>query len=165
METNETTPDQLLRSFEGRSLKSIIVFTIVVHAVILIGTSIPSLVGSMMGEDISDLSPEERLEAAAEKAKEALAVIDEERDRDANAATAKIAEMFDVKPQDLGDRLQAGAPKAAPDPVTPSTPEEAPATDGGEPEKPKSEIEKEIEKVAPGPEMPPVEDEEEDLFK
>ena len=41
--THETTPDELLDTFRGRSLKSIVLFTLAVHAVILLGTGMPTL--------------------------------------------------------------------------------------------------------------------------
>ena len=47
----EITPDQLMEPFQSRGLKSIIVFTVAVHAVVLIGTSIPFLWKSVAGGD------------------------------------------------------------------------------------------------------------------
>jgi hypothetical protein len=168
MEKHETTPDELLGSFKGRSLKSIIVFTVVVHAVILVGSSIPSLVGGFVGEDTSAMDEDARLAAATEKAKAALENINGERDREANAALAKIAESYGLKPQDLGERVEskASGPSVTSKETEPSTPP-APAGAAGpeEPGEPKSAIEEEIEKVEPGPEVPPIGDEEEDLFK
>ena len=145
----ETTPDQLMRAFEGRSLKSIILFTIVVHAVLLIGTSVPYLFGAVTGEDNSAKPEEERLEIAA---------------KEATAAIREIAERYDLKPQELSSRFSDGAPQAPA--ATPektdsaSTPEDTSADAAEEPE---SLIEQEVKKVEAGPELPPVEDE--DLFK
>lgn len=165
MEKDETTPDELLGSFKGRSLKSIIVFTVAVHAVILIGTSIPSLLGGMVKEDLSDMTEDERISAAVGKAKDALKVIDEERDRKANATLAEIAENYGLEPQALGDQLEAPQVKetATPEPE----PEASDPVDSETPgdTEPKSAIEQEIEKVEKGPAVPPVEEEEEDLFK
>ena len=48
-DVDETTPDELMEDFRGRSLKTIIVFTIAIHAVVLLGTSVPFLVKSVMG--------------------------------------------------------------------------------------------------------------------
>lgn len=138
----ETTPDQLMKTFEGRSLKSIILFTIVVHAVLLIGTSVPYLWGAVAGEDTTGQSEEERLQAAA---------------KEATAAIREIAERYQLKPQELSSRFTDGAPKApaaTPAPETPTT-EDSPEPD--------SLIEQEIQKVEEGPELPSVEDE--DLFK
>ncbi|MGB1129883.1 MAG: hypothetical protein ACPG4K_07525 [Haloferula sp.] len=165
MDKNETTPDELLGSFKGRSLKSIIVFTVVVHAVVLVGSSIPALLGGMAKEDISDMSEEERVAAAVKKANAALEVIDDERDRQANAALAEIAEAYAMEPKALGDELKkpAAKPAATPAPAD-EAPEEAPAP-VEEDDEPKSEIEKEIEKVEEGPAVPSIDEEEEDLFK
>ena len=145
----ETTPDQLMRAFEGRSLKSIILFTIVVHAVLLIGTSVPYLFGAVAGEDNSAKPEEERLEIAA---------------KEATAAIREIAERYDLKPQELSSRFSDGAPKtpvATPEETDPASPPEDTSADAAE--EPESLIEQEVKKVEAGPELPPVEDE--DLFK
>ena len=99
MDKNETTPDELLGSFKGRSLKSIIVFTVVVHAVVLVGSSIPALLGGMAKEDISDMSEEERVAAAVKKANAALEVIDDERDRRNFTQIVEIANRPGEVPQ------------------------------------------------------------------
>ena len=149
--TNETTPDQLMKTFEGKSLKSIILFTIVIHAVLLIGTSVPYLFGSITGEDNAELGEEERLQTAT---------------KEATAAIREIAERYQLTPQELSSRFSDGAPKA-PAPANDETeaqngeePEADPEGEGGEPG---SIIEQEINKAEKGPELPPVEDE--DLFK
>lgn len=156
--TQEITPDQLLQSFRGRSFKSVILFTIIVHAVFICGTSVPYLMKALTGESSSKLGEDERTEIAAREAKEAL---------------LDIATKHGIKPQDLSTRIAGGAAPAAPkedappaasDPAPPETtqPEEA-----AEPEKPKSAIEKEIDVKKEGPEVPsiPVEEaSDEDLF-
>jgi len=147
--SNETTPDQLMKTFEGRSLKSIIIFTVVVHAILLLGTSVPYLFGAVFGKsEAAEESEEVRMTSAV---------------KDVQAAIRDIADQYGLKAQDLSSQFAGGAPKApesAPPEETPVASEEAPAAEG---EEPKSEIEKEIEKVEEGPELPPVEDE--DLFK
>ena len=139
--TEQTTPDELMESFKGRSLKSIVVFTVIVHAVILVGTSIPFLWKAVAGEDTSRLSEEERIEAAV---------------REATVSLREIAEEHGLKAQDLSNQFAGGRAKA------PKTTAPTPTTT--EPDKPENEIEKEINKVEVGPSVPPVE-EEEDLFK
>ena len=138
-----------MKSFEGRSLKSIILFTVVIHAVLLIGTSVPYLWSAIAGEDTTEQSEEERLQIAA---------------KEATTAIREIAERYDLKPQELSSRFTDGAPKApaavAVDTSAQSTPEVT-ATD--ETKAPESIIEKEIQKVEDGPELPPVDDD--DLFK
>ena len=152
MENNpESTPDQLLDTFRGRGLKTIILFTIAVHVVILLLTSVPYFMRTMAGKDTAKLSEEERVKLAM---------------KEATSSLRKIAEAHGLRPQDLSNRLDGAAPRApredaAPE-MTPATPTDA-ATPA-EAEKPKSEIEKEIEQVKEGPTAPPVE-EEVDLFK
>ncbi len=155
--TQETTPDQLLESFRGRSFKSVILFTVIVHVVIVCGTSIPYLMKTITGKSASKLSENDRTELAAREATEAL--------RD-------IATKHGIKPQDLSSRIAGGAAPKAPvekgeEPAPkeePVTPETAPTV---EPEKPKSEIEKELEVKQEGPKVPEIKVEEaseEDLF-
>jgi len=149
----ETSPDQLLDTFRGRSLRSIIVFTVIVHAVVLLGASIPFLWRAAAG-DRSKPSEEERVTLAVKEAPSSL--------RD-------IANAHGLRPQDLASRLDGSAPRAPrdkPAQEVAETPEGRPegATTGAA-APPKSEIEKEIEKVEEGPTVPPVGEEEVDLFK
>ena len=155
----ETTPDELMEHFHGRSLKTIVLFTLVVHAVLLVGTSIPSIVRAAMGGDTSEMSEQERIDKAV---------------REAKASLSEIAEQHGLKPQDLSSQFAGGkarAPRASAtskadptpgDPATSTPAEGEPATD---PEDPKSAIEKELDVKADGPALPKVEDEDEDLFK
>ena len=154
--TNETSPDELLDTFRGRGLKSILIFTVVIHVVILLGTSIPFLWKRIAGEDTSELSEEERTQLAV---------------KEATVSLRKIAETYKIRPQDLSNQLAGGRPKAttpkpaATDGDDPSPESETPASEG-DPEDPKSAIEEEIEKVEDGPEVPPIPEEEDvDLFR
>jgi hypothetical protein len=149
--TPETTPDQLLDTFRGRGLKTIILFTIVAHAVILLGTSAPYLWRSIIGKDTSTLSEDERVNLAM---------------KEATSSLRKIAEAHGLRPQDLASRLEGGAPRAPQGDAAPKPAGKAvePAPTTAEPEPPKSEIQKEIEKVKEGPVTPPVE-EDVDLFR
>lgn len=159
--TNEKTPDDLMRHFHGRSLKGIITFTLIFHAVVLLGSSVPYL-WNTFGKGTANLSEEERFKLAAKEADDTLRA---------------IAEKHGLKPQALGDRLADGKPKAAapaakPDAATPATPapttpdgtSDAPPAAGTQPAAAPSAIEKEIEKVVPGPTVPGIKDDE-DLFK
>lgn len=139
----ETTPDQLMAPFRGRSLKSIIAFTVAVHLVVLIGTSVPFFWNSVTGEDRPQLTEQQRVDLAV---------------REATAYLRKLADKNGLKPQDLSDRLAGGTPRAEVAKVPKS--EEVP-----QPEAPKSTEEKELEKTEVGPALPSVKDEEEDLFK
>lgn len=159
----ETTPDQLMEAFHGRSLKSIILFTLIVHIVVLGGTSVPFFIKTMTGKSVSKLGEQERTEIAA---------------REATSALRDIATKHGLKPQDLSTRIAGGAaPAAAPvkeapapreSPPATAPKEEPPAPAPGEPEKPKPAIEKQLEAKELGPKVPPIPTEEaddEDLFK
>lgn len=156
----ETTPDQLLDIFQSRSLTKLITFTIVVHVVLLLATSMPFIWKSVAGRDTSSLSEEERVKVAVGEATSSL---------------RKIAEAHGLSVQDLSSQFAGGpspasqpqeVPKATDPTEPPKTEGDKPAPYGGQPapDKPASEIEKEIGKVKEGPAVPPV-DEEEDLFK
>lgn len=149
--THETNPDELLDTFEGRGLKPIILFTVAVHAVVLLGTSAPFLLEKITGGNTSEASEEERVQAAV---------------KDATASLRKIADEHGIKPQDLGSQLAGGVP-TAPTSEPEETPDATVPSDSTEqPEEPKSAIEEELEKVEEGPEVPPIpEDEEVDLFR
>ena len=153
---NETTPDELMEAFRGRSLGSIIVFTVVVHAILLLGTSVPFIYKTVLGADSSALSEEERVEIAV---------------KEATASLREIAEEHGLKPQDLSNQFTAGKPRAPkPAAAKPETTGTTGTTDpAADPELPGSTFEAEINKVESGPSVPPIEpeedDEEEDLFK
>jgi len=148
---DETTPDELMEHFQGRSLKSIILFTVVIHAILLLGTSVPFLWKTFVGADNTGLTEEERVELAV---------------KEATVSLREIAEEHGLKPQDLSNQFTSGAPKASkasptPKPDTPTPGNGTP----NEPADPKSALEKELDKKATGPAMPPVDDDDEDLFK
>jgi hypothetical protein len=147
----ETTPDQLLESFRGRSFKSIILFTLIAHAVVIGGTSIPYLIKSAAGKSDSALTEAERTEIAA---------------REATAALRDIASKHGIKPQDLSSRIAGGAPKAVPKAAA-AIPKDAAATPAPEdPAEPNSAIEEQLDVKKDGPKVPPIEEvEDDDLFK
>ena len=146
----ETTPDQLMKHFQGSSLKSIIIFTLIVHAVLLAGTSAPYLYKTIVGENTSKMSEEERIEAAM---------------LEATVALREIAEEHGLKPQDLSSQLGSGAPRAPKATKKDDTTQDPQSDPGADSEKPKSSMEKELNKKATGPTVPKPEDDEEDLFK
>ncbi|HCI91831.1 MAG TPA: hypothetical protein DHV60_04675 [Verrucomicrobiales bacterium] len=142
---DETTPVELMESFQGRSLKSIVVFTLIIHALILIGTSVPFLIEKVAGKDNSELSEDERIELAVKKATSSL--------RD-------IADEHGLNVQDISNQFASGAKK----PKAPAKDSAKKPTPPADPENPKSTIEKELDVKADGPEIPKVEDDD-DLFK
>lgn len=143
---DEITPDELMESFHGRSLKSIVIFTLIIHAILLLGTSIPFLLEKVGGKDTSDLSEDERIQLAVKEATPSL---------------REIADKHGINVEDISNQFAGGSrkPKA---PAKETAKPAAPTED--EPEKPKSSIEKELDVKADGPEVPKVEDDE-DLFK
>lgn len=157
-QTQEITPDQLLESFRGRSFKSVILFTVIVHVVFIGATSVPYLMKLFTGDSASKLSENERTEIAA---------------REANDALRDIATKHGIKPQDLSSRIAGGAAPAVPKkdvPVAtgePAAPEASQPDVAEEPEKSKSAIEEQLKVKEEGPKVPtiPVEEAtEEDLF-
>ncbi len=143
------TPDELMEHFRGPGLKTIIVFTVLAHAVLLIGTSVPAIKKLVGGKESAALSEEERIEQAV---------------REATASLKEIAEEHGLKPQDLSSQFAGGASNPARRAIA-KTPADGAKTPTAEAEKPKSPIEEKIEKVEVGPTVPGTEDEEEDLFK
>ena len=147
---NDTNTDDLMNHFRGRSLKSILIFTLIVHIVVIGGTSIPYLVEKFTGPNKEKMSEEERTKIAV---------------KEATAALQKIAEEHGLQPQQLSDQFKGGSrPKAEPKDTEPApaeaTPKPKPDQDGKE----KSQYEKDLEKTAPAPELPPI-DQADDLFK
>lgn len=152
----ETTPDQLLDTFRGSSLKAIIVFTVIAHAVVLLGSSMSYLKETFAGGDTSKLSEQERLDIAA---------------KEATSAMREIATRHGISPEELGNRFAprttipatkeaaAKPEEKTPGPTTPEAtkPEDAP--------KPESAVEKQINIKQDGPAVPSLDTEKEDLFK
>lgn len=149
----ETTPDQLMEAFHGRSFKSIILFTLIVHVVVLGGTSVPYFMKSIAGKSDSKLSEQERTDLAA---------------REATSALRDIATKHNLKPQDLSNRIAGGAAPATPK-EEPPAPTAEPATPAPkEAEKPKTAIEQQLDVKEDGPTVPPVPADnasDDDLFK
>lgn len=148
----EITPDQLLETFRGSSMKNIILFTVLVHVVVLIGTSVPYIWKSVAGGDSSKLSEKERMEIAA---------------REATSSLREIASKHGVKPEDLSSNF---AGKTSVTPATETPKPESPANVESEKapeaaEAPQSAIEKELDVKEAGPKLPAIEQEKEDLFK
>lgn len=154
-QNKDITPDQLMDTFHGSSMKSIIIFTVLVHVVGITATSVPYLWKAVAGEDSSKLGEKERMELAA---------------REATSSLREIASKHGLKAEDLSSRFSGSAP-AAPAAPKEEAAAEKPAEEAPKgatptaPEKPKSEIEKELNTEKAGPDLPVIQDEKEDLFK
>ncbi|MFT7515064.1 MAG: hypothetical protein ACI9QL_004290, partial [Candidatus Omnitrophota bacterium] len=146
--------ESLMNSFHGPGLSKMMIVTIVVHVVVILGTSVPFMLKSVLGENTSELSKDERIEKAV---------------ADATSSLQKIADEHGLSPKEISDQFGTGKTMKPVERAKPSTEPEAPATSAQEPEKPKSAIEQALEKKAPGPGLPDVssdiEEEEDDLFK
>ena len=148
---NEATPDSLMENFKGKGLKPILVFTLVVHVVVILGSSIPYFFKMAFARDNSKRSETERIESAVE---------------DATSALRKIAKKHGLNPQDISDqfggrrsRSKPGAADEAPD----ATPD-ATGDTVTPPDREKSAYETNLEVKAEGPSVPSFEDEEDDIF-
>jgi hypothetical protein len=146
--TTDVMPDQLMQRFRGPGLKSMLVFTLVIHAVFILGTSLPGIVRGIVAEDTSEMTTEERAELAS---------------KEATAALREIAGRHGISPQELTNRFAGTTPARQPQPSLTTEPE--PASGGGD-EAARSAIEQELETTADGPTVPAIPDaEEEDLFR
>lgn len=151
----DVTPDSLLTQFKGKGLKPIVMFTVIAHVVIILGSSVPFLVGHMLGPDNEDLAEEERVKNAVE---------------DATVALRKIAKKHGLNPQDISDQFSGAAPRSTKVPAagasSPSSPEADDRDDNGgsAPEREKSAYETNLKTAAEGPTMPTFEQEQDDIF-
>lgn len=155
----EVTPDSLMEHFRGCSLKSIILFTVVLHILVLGGSSIPFLLEEVLGPDTSAMEKEERIENAM---------------REATNSLREIAEEYDLKPQDISDQFGSGSVPGTPPQDKEGVPENAAEASqqttqketgeskaGNGEDDPKSAMEKKLEIKKEGPDMPAVDD---DIF-
>jgi hypothetical protein len=161
MKTNvdEVTPESLMEHFQGPGLVKMVLVTVVFHAVVVLGTSVSYLKDSLLGEDVSKLTKEERVEKAL---------------ADATASLRKIATANGLNPQDISEKMAGGAARAvkkeslAPAGQSPAgvtnavVPEKTgpetttpPVTTNETPAKPESQIEKDLKKAVEGPKAPP----------
>lgn len=162
MSSSNTTPtDHLMDHFQGRGLKSIVIFTLIVHLVVILVTSIPFLIKEFSGPD-EKLSAEQRTKLAV---------------KEANKTLRDIAKSYQIPPQQLVNAMRGGRsakPKQDSEPA--DTGNETPPADGKTPpadgsiEEPAdgirgdSDIENKLREKLPAPELPPVDDTD-DLFK
>jgi len=156
---DQVSPDALMNSFRGKSLISIVVFTLLAHAAFIGVFSVGYLKDQVFGEDTSSLSESERLDIAV---------------REGTVALREIAERHDVRVQDLSERFNGGSRPSAPvdaetdgaaepDAETEPAPTDDPGADT--PDEPLSDIEQTLRQEEAGPAVPEFSaDEEDDLF-
>jgi hypothetical protein len=154
---DQVSPDSLMGDFKGSGVMTILLVTLVVHALIILGTSFGYLKTEFLG-DSKELSKEERVDVAVQEA---------------TVAIRDIAKKYDLSPQEISDRFAASGSRTdkamdevATD-VDPAEPVTAPSTsipETPEPDKPLSEIEKTLQDAQQGPALPKMEAEDDDLF-
>ena len=149
---DDVTPDSLMERFHGRGMMSIAIFSLIVHAAVLLGSSVPFIVKEFLGSSTADMKEDERLDIAV---------------REATASLKAIAEEHGLNPQDLSNRFSRGSKRTVAPPVDiePAETDENTKAGADAPAREKSEYEKNLEQKAEGPALPAVGDEEEDLFK
>ncbi len=147
---DDVSPDSLMSDFRGRPIVAILVFTLVVH-VILVGVfSVGYLKNRFLGEDTSAMSKEQRLDVAV---------------REATTSLREIAERHGLSPQELSSRFAAGGvppvSTTGPPPEAGTVEDTPPVSDPASAE-PDSAIEKTLQEKAVGPDLPDLAPEEED---
>lgn len=143
--TDDVVPDSLMDDFRGRPILTLLVFTVVIHVVIVAVSSLPYLKNQLFGADNSALSHEERLDLAV---------------KEATASLRAVAREYDVKPQDLSNRFASGANAATSSTsVEPGEPANVQATALTESS---SAIEKKTNQKSVGPDQPALAPEDED---
>jgi len=150
---SDATPESLMENFKGPKFVSLVILTVVVHVVIIFGSSVPYVIGKFA--DSSKMTKDEKIKLAVEEATIEL---------------REIAEKYQLNPQEISDQFSGGGSrtKAADDAAASADqgedatakPDETPE----EPEGPKSAIEKAIETKVEGPKMPTFEDKKDDIF-
>jgi hypothetical protein len=155
----DVTPESLMEHFQGPGLVKMVLVTVIFHVVLILGTSVSYVKTSLLGEDVSKLTKEQRVEKAL---------------ADATASLRKIATANGLNPQDISDKMGSGAARAvkkeslAPAGQSPAgatnavVPEKTgpetttpPVTTNETPAKPESQIEKDLKKTVEGPKTPP----------
>ena len=145
-DTTEVTPDSLMDQFKGKGIKPILIFTIIVHVVLVFGSSVPFFIRSVMKPDNSELSEAERVKSAV---------------ADATSALRKIAKKHGLNPEDVSSQFAGGGSrtrKASADAAA------APADAVNTAPDDKSAFETNLEAKADGPTVPSFDDEQDDIF-
>jgi hypothetical protein len=146
----DITPDSLMADFRGRGIVTILVFTVIVHLVVVVGSSIPYLRAEVLGANTSKMSKDKRVEIAL---------------REATIALKEIAEKHELKPQDITSKFASGGSRTSKATTTKSVDEvmnESPK----DPEGPISDIENKLREKAVGPDEPDLsgDDDDDELF-
>ena len=156
-QNNDLNPDDLMSDFRSKGLLRIIIFTFVIHGVVLLGSSVPWMYDSLFSSVDENASEEERIKEAV---------------REATGSLKDIAEKYGIHPEELSSQFskkdkKSSAPATSQERTNSSNSGKADQSQSkDEGDKPKSSIEKEIEIKEKGPELPSIpKEKEEDLFK
>jgi len=156
-QNNDLNPDDLMSDFRSKGLLRIIIFTLVIHGVVLLGSSLPWMYDSLFSPVDENASEEERIKEAV---------------REATGSLKDIAEKYGIHPEELSSQFskkdkKGSAPVTSQERTTGSTSGNTDQSQSKDDEdKPKSSIQKELEIKAKGPELPSIpKEKEEDLFK
>ncbi len=149
-----TSPDSLMKGFQGRGLFGIILITVIVHIVVIFGTSASYLSKEFFGPDTSQMSKEDRVKLAIGEATSALGEIAERHDLAIEDITNKFA-SGGSRAKQLSDGKKTETPAADAAATAPESTKKPPrAADQVDPNKGVSDFEKDLKKPVVGPEAP-----------
>ena len=148
------SPDSLMKSFQGRGLIGILLVTVVVHAVVILGTSGSYLMIEVFGTDTSKMSKEDRVKVAIGEATSALGEIAKRHNLVVEDITARFA-SGGSRASKLAEEEKAdasAAPKTPAEPTAKGGAQDAAGKD--QPKREMSEFEKDLKKSVKGPDAP-----------
>ena len=89
-QNNDLNPDDLMSDFRSKGLLRIIIFTFVIHGVVLLGSSVPWMYDSLFSSVDENASEEERIKEAV---------------REATGSLKDIAEKYGIHPEELSSQF------------------------------------------------------------
>ena len=89
-QNNDLNPDELMSDFRSKGLLRIIIFTFVIHGVVLLGSSLPWMYDSLFSSVDENASEEERIKEAV---------------REATGSLKDIAEKYGIHPEELSSQF------------------------------------------------------------
>jgi len=84
------SPDHLMNDFKGRGVSGIFLFTVIIHALLLVGSSLPYIQSTYFDSNPAEIEESKRKEMAFD---DATTIVDE------------IAEKYDMQASDITDRF------------------------------------------------------------
>jgi hypothetical protein len=162
-------PEDLMRDFRGGGLMRFVVLAVVVHAVVILATSIPWLRETLMGSATAGMTDEEKLQAAVKEATSKISAIAKEHGVSPQELGARFGGSGKATTQPSKDTPSKASPPTGPAPAVPADAGPATAAPGSgnvQPPPPGdvSPSRPPTPPVPPGPSLPAVDDNV-DLFK